>query len=92
MYYTRSYNLKTGEIKTEGIFSNVEDSEDLCKELCREADKDENARSVYITEETEEPQRTIEEATANVVAQICQDTGIPDTHFEEILSLFKQNL
>lgn len=92
MYYTRSYNLKTEEIKTEGVFGELQDSEDLCEELCAKEDENENSRTVFVTEESENPERTIEEATESVVAQICRDTGIPEEHFGEILKLFKENL
>jgi hypothetical protein len=92
MYYTRSYNLKTGEIKTEGVFSELQDCENLCEELCKKEDKNENSRTVFITEETEEPRFTVEEATQSVVAQMCKEHSIPEEHFEQILRLFKENL
>lgn len=90
MYYTRRYNFKTGEIITEGTFSDVEDSKKLCEKLCEIENQKTDSRSVFITEESEEHERTIDEAIENVILQIVLEEGISTVHLKEITALFKE--
>jgi hypothetical protein len=92
MYYTRRYQLKTGEITTEGSFDTKEESEELCEKLIDIENLNENSRSIFITEQTEEPERTIDQAIDDVVFQMAMDMQIPLEHIEQVNALFRENL
>ena len=92
MYYTKRYNLKTGDVKVEGKFETAVESEELCKQLCEIENQDPNTRCVFITEETEEPGRTHDEAITDIVLSLCEEMGYKTENLDALVAAFKMGL